>query len=428
MTSILELSSLAGGLKKVSGASGGEWAGPCPFCGGEDRFRVWPDHPSGATGGRWMCRGCGRQGDGLAFVMEKDGVGYPEACRRLGTEPKGRARQNGNVRACPAVWAPEASTLPGSPWSAAAEKFVAYAEARMATSAAGRAYAESRGLTPATVAALRIGWSGQDLFHDRAAWGLPPEVNERTGRPRKVWLPAGLVVPTIRDGVVVAVKIRRSGWIPEDERPKYAAAAGGSTSPMILARGQGKPVVIVESELDAILVAQEARDLVCALAMRTAKAKPDAAAHELLKAAPVVLVATDADAAGETAWPWWREAYNQAVRWPVLAGKDVGDMAATPGLVRAWVDAGMPDGEPAPGLSPEAIHVAVLPPPPRRSDALPHGEPCPYSDEQLAAFLVSHGHLICCPNTRPAWNWRYRDQCETHCKTPCSIGTAAERN
>lgn len=30
-------------LKRVAGTHGGEYAGPCPFCGeGEDRLRVWP--------------------------------------------------------------------------------------------------------------------------------------------------------------------------------------------------------------------------------------------------------------------------------------------------------------------------------------------------------------------------------------------------
>ena len=34
-------------LRKVAATNGGEWAGPCPFCGGDDRFRLWPQHPGG---------------------------------------------------------------------------------------------------------------------------------------------------------------------------------------------------------------------------------------------------------------------------------------------------------------------------------------------------------------------------------------------
>lgn len=39
-------------LKKVAMSGGGEWAGPCPFCGGDDRFHVQPGQ------NRWLCRMC----------------------------------------------------------------------------------------------------------------------------------------------------------------------------------------------------------------------------------------------------------------------------------------------------------------------------------------------------------------------------------
>ena len=39
-------------LKKQAGTRGGEYAGPCPFCGGRDRFRVQPEK------GLWWCRNC----------------------------------------------------------------------------------------------------------------------------------------------------------------------------------------------------------------------------------------------------------------------------------------------------------------------------------------------------------------------------------
>src|SRR5436305_15259018 len=41
-------------LRRMASTHGGEYAGPCPFCGGRDRFRVWPNmaHP------RYWCRVC----------------------------------------------------------------------------------------------------------------------------------------------------------------------------------------------------------------------------------------------------------------------------------------------------------------------------------------------------------------------------------
>lgn len=404
-------------LKYVSGTSGGEYAGPCPWCGGEDRFRAWPDHPSGATGGKFMCRACGRSGDAIAFIMEHGGVGYVEACRLLGTEPK--STEAGHARKA-TVWEPKPAALPGEAWITRAGQFVDCCAATLAAGGPGLEYARGRGLTAKTGAALKIGWNPSDRYEARAAWGLPPETNPRTGKPRKVWLPAGLTIPTLKNGQVVAIKIRRADWKPKDELPKYVAVSGSATAPMILAPGKGKPVLITESEIDAALAAQEARDLVCAIAMRTAKGKPDAEAHALFNAAPIVLVATDADVAGATAWPWWRSTYPKAKRWPVPEGKDVGDLAATPGLIRAWIEAGLPDPkrlvEPTP--KPETSSPAGEPSLARPVD-LAHGEPCPYPPEQLATFAKSHPNLVCCPVTRPTpWWWCEKSSC-FECKTPC---------
>jgi hypothetical protein len=350
--------------------------------------------------------------------MELEGVGYVEACKRLGTTPKSTGTPHARK---PAVWEPKPSALPGDAWTSAAGRFVDNCAAALSAGGPGLDYARGRGLTAKTCAALKIGWNAQDAYEDRAAWGLPPETNPKTGKPRRVWLPAGLVIPTLRNGQVVAVKIRRAAWTPEDQLPKYAAVTGSAKAPMVLAHGGGKPCVIVESELDAILCAQEARDLVCAIAMRTARAKPCAEAHEMLKAAPVILVALDADRAGAEGWPWWREHYPRARRWPVPAGKDVGDCAATLGLIRAWIIAGLPAPERPVDLvpAPEFLSPAVVPVQRRAAD-LAAGQPCPYSQDQLAVFAVSHSHLICCPATAPhPWNWRERSWCETKCQTPC---------
>src|SRR2546430_13712324 len=71
-------------LKKVASTGGGEYAGPCPFCGGRDRFRVQPEK------GRWWCRGCSggpRWQDAIGYVRRREGLGFAEACERLGASP-----------------------------------------------------------------------------------------------------------------------------------------------------------------------------------------------------------------------------------------------------------------------------------------------------------------------------------------------------
>src|SRR5450759_324100 len=66
-------------LRRVASTNGGEYAGPCPFCGsGDDRFRVWPEE------GRYWCRVCERHGDGIQYLRDRHGLGYREARERLG--------------------------------------------------------------------------------------------------------------------------------------------------------------------------------------------------------------------------------------------------------------------------------------------------------------------------------------------------------
>lgn len=73
--------------------------GPCPFCGGKDRFR-W-DNTDGS--GSFYCSACGA-GDGIEFVMRIKRVGFPEAARMIedvvGTTrfEKPKAKLSSNLR------------------------------------------------------------------------------------------------------------------------------------------------------------------------------------------------------------------------------------------------------------------------------------------------------------------------------------------
>src|SRR5215212_6417794 len=69
-------------LRWVSGTRGGEYAGPCPFCGGRDRFRVQPEQQ------RWWCRTCSPDehwSDAIGYLMRRDNLGFLAACKALGT-------------------------------------------------------------------------------------------------------------------------------------------------------------------------------------------------------------------------------------------------------------------------------------------------------------------------------------------------------
>ncbi len=57
-----------------------ERAGPCPHCGGRDRFSVNTKKQV------FNCRGCGAKGDVIALVQHVDGCSFPEAVEKLVSE------------------------------------------------------------------------------------------------------------------------------------------------------------------------------------------------------------------------------------------------------------------------------------------------------------------------------------------------------
>ena len=62
--------------------SGGEWLGPCPVCGGRDRFAINPSK------GLWNCRGCGRGGDAVDLVRHVTGGSFRSAVAVVDGEPR----------------------------------------------------------------------------------------------------------------------------------------------------------------------------------------------------------------------------------------------------------------------------------------------------------------------------------------------------
>ena len=86
MPNLLDLVADAGAgivLKKVAtGARGDEYVGPCPVCGGTDRFHVWPDQKNGE--GSYWCRGCDRAGDAIQFCIDFLGMSFVEAAKYVG--------------------------------------------------------------------------------------------------------------------------------------------------------------------------------------------------------------------------------------------------------------------------------------------------------------------------------------------------------
>jgi putative DNA primase/helicase len=67
---------------KLKRAGDSEYIGPCPVCGGKDRFSV------NIKKQLWNCRGCGKGGDVIDLAQHAGGVTFAEAVAALSGETR----------------------------------------------------------------------------------------------------------------------------------------------------------------------------------------------------------------------------------------------------------------------------------------------------------------------------------------------------
>lgn len=350
MKNVLDMAGSRVQLRKAAGTHGGEWQGPCPGCGGKDRFHVWPNQ---REGGSYWCRGCDKAGDNIQFLIDFEGMTFRQACDELRIDIPERASgwRPDTPRTKPA-FSPEASAAPGDLWQERAGKFISWARGNLEKNAEALAWLAARGIGAAAAADYSLGWNpgenGKDIYRARSAWGLNPEYRE-DGKPKALWIPMGLVIPYIRDGVVHRIRIRRQ----EADR-RYVVLPGSSKAVMLLGR-ERRAFVVVESELDAIAVMAN-NALAGAVGLGSVSAKPDAEACEVLRGALQILVSIDYDEPGAKATAWWKDTFSRCDRWPVPQGKDPGEAFAMGTDLERWIRAGLPPaltiGEPEAGRAP----------------------------------------------------------------------------
>jgi DNA polymerase I len=325
--------------QKKSDKDGGIYASGCPWCGGKDRFHVWPNQ---GDSGRWWCRQCDRKGDAVQYLKDFRNMNYVEACHYLGKEP---AYSRSQYRSKPELhrleWKPEPpKPAPSEIWQEKAGFFVETAE-KVLWSNAGIHYLswlEGRGLNPETIKKNRLGFNSQVFYRERALWGLENKLNS-DGKQSRIWLPPGLVIPTMLDNKIVSVRIRQHE--PSSPASRYALVSGSVNSPKIT--GGSDCIVVVESDLDAMLIFQEAGDLVSVLSLGSVTAKPDSEITKRLQNARLILISLDKDQAGAKAsWDWCSKHFRNAKRWPSVRGKDPCEAFQNGLDIRSWIIAGLP--------------------------------------------------------------------------------------
>lgn len=304
-----------GRLRKVANTHGGEYAGPCPFCGGKDRFRVWPEQ------GKYWCRQCGAHGDAIDYLQQKHGLTFGEAVRAMGGALPARQAAT-PVKAC------QKATTPF--WAGVGEKLAQERHADLLATPDALAYLHGRGLNDGTIAEFGLGW------------------NEWAGSYYGLSLPRGWTIPLYGvDGRFYGLQVRQ----PDGMTPKYKLVAGSHWP--LLGRLTGKPYLLVaEGGFDAMLAWQEVGELVDVATLGSCTADPRHWVAHLL-GYERILLCHDADDAGEQGRANWADFGNVAhVRLPLAGGKDITDFVLAGGNLRAWVQSLLPGQEQQPSDRP----------------------------------------------------------------------------
>lgn len=325
-TSHISLMSIIPGKFKKSG---NYHAGACPMCGGVDRFVIKDDSV-------WLCRQCSpRYSDAIAFMMKYHNVPFLEACDMLNTPiesvnrayvvPDRRAqRDNFSI----SDMNEDKPILQDGDYIRDALRFVYQShDALMSPDGTkARQYLLNRGITEPFFESVLLGFNNEDK---RAKFGSV-----------EVWLPRGIIIPHWQNHDVTdlwRVNIRRPAGDPKYIQPAGCSAQGFYTVGWLRA---GVTVVMVEGEFDALTLKtalRHRRDYRSITAIATGSAQGSRVLRNVAKLAVVgrVLVAFDADQAGEEAARWWLRALPSARR--IMPNQhDIGDMHSA-GTLHKWI-------------------------------------------------------------------------------------------
>lgn len=322
--------------KRMASTHGGEYASPCPLCGGRDRFRCWPEEGKAGNGLYW-CRGCDTHGDVIQYLRDVRGMSFYDACSFLDVEPNSYKVSFDWGKPARPVWEPKEIINPKDAWVKNCSSFVDRANMYLVNSDGPLDFFRNkRGLSLETIKAFSLGWNHKDLWRDRASWGLPDEFRP-DGKRKKLWLPEGAIIPYFLDGILQRVRVRRK----DGEEPRYYITPGSTMAPMVI--GDNRRIfIIVESELDAILIHQEIGDMATVIALGNAQTRPDKRTADLLQGAELIFNSLDSDEAGiKESYQWWPQHFQQSRRLPPIDGKDIGEMWLSGITLQEWVKCGI---------------------------------------------------------------------------------------
>lgn len=306
---------------------GGEYSSPCPICGGTDRFRVWPGK------GKAWCRNpeCKWNPDSIEYLQKVRKLSFHEAKALSGKTTNG----SGSPYCKPSNHISKAPEPRSQAWFEKASSLIQWTENKLHDTSQGEKNLQwlydEKGITADTAKEFHIGWNPSWVKRDRLSWGLTEKLKE-DGTKADLWIPKGLVIPAISEaGIIRNIRIRTGG------NPKYSLLPGSNMQYLITGNLTSDACFVIESDLDAILLHQEAGDLACFVSTGSTTNKPSGSDIEFLDSKSRLFLSQDSDDPGRKTAREWNIRFPHAVRWPVIDGKDPAEARKNGLDLRLWV-------------------------------------------------------------------------------------------
>lgn len=239
----VDLTDYAGRFVELRKEAAAEWAGPCPKCGGADRFHV--------TKGWFFCRKCHPQrGDAIEFERWRTGCGFRDAVASLANIPQAMTTPRAPERRQPAQ---------AASWLDQAQEIVNRAHHTLLDlpeGQPGRDYLGGRALSPDAVRRYQLGYVPLVAL---------PGTRGKQAHP-------ALVIPWLAAGRVRAVRYRflTAHTYTDDsgaERTEKQSALRGSQfyglvwgGPPDMGAEAGRTLILCEGELNCASIWQVGHD------------------------------------------------------------------------------------------------------------------------------------------------------------------------
>jgi hypothetical protein len=337
-------------LKRVANTNGGEYAGPCVFCGGRDRFRVQPHAKPFPL---WMCHHCtdSKWDTVIGYIARRDNLDptqradLGEICQRAVGDLSFLREEDcrtKNLSPRPPYLPPDAV------WQAAAAQIVAECEETLwqPRYRAVLDYLHGRGLRDETIRHFHLGYcaTGQPERYGREIGGL--------------YVPRGLVIPCQAAGKFWYLKVRLVPGVPCrcqqckaplpgpgrcpqcDGDTRYLGVKGNKTNAIYNADELPGALMafFCEGEFDCMTAYQEFGGIIPAVTFGSANNHPDLKLWGgYLSHLRSILITYDTDVSGQKGARWLQEVSDRARLAPLPAGvKDINEFHQQGGDLLSW--------------------------------------------------------------------------------------------